>query len=103
VTDHAGERLNGAVVKLKNTRTLHIRSYVTQPDGEYQFHGLYPDIDYEVKANYRGQRGKVRTLHWYDSRREARVDLTVRLERARDPEPGAKSKQLRKHNDRREQ
>ena len=31
-----------------------VRSYVTQKDGTYFFHGLSPDVDYEVKAQYNG-------------------------------------------------
>lgn len=103
VTDQAGERLSGAIVKLKNPITLQIRSYVTQADGEYRFHGLHPDIDYEVNANYRGQTAKTKTLHWYDSRKEARVDLKLKVERDRISESGVKAQQLRKRNQRREQ
>lgn len=79
VTDQAGEPLKGAVVKLKNAHTLHIRSYITQADGEYRFYGLHPDLDYELKAKYRGYTSKVRTLNWYDSRTEAQIDFTLRL------------------------
>jgi hypothetical protein len=103
VTDQAGEPLNGAIVKIKNTRSLHIRSYITQSNGKYRFHGLHPDIDYEVKANYRGQTGRPRTLHSYDSRREARLDLKVTVERDALPNSGVKSKQLHKRHDRKEQ
>lgn len=79
VTDQTGEPLKGAIVKVKNTLNLHIRSYVTQAGGEYRFHGLHPDIEYQLKAKYRGQTGKTRTLHWYDSGREARIHLKVRI------------------------
>jgi hypothetical protein len=103
VTDQAGEPLNGAIVKVKNTRSLHIRSYITQSDGEYRFHGLHPDIDYEVKANYRGQTGRSRTLHWYDSRGEARLDLKVTVERDALLDSGETPKQLQKRSDRNKQ
>jgi hypothetical protein len=79
VTDQAGEPLRGAVVKLKNMLNLHIRSYITQADGEYRFHGLHHDLDYELKAKYRGHTSKVRTLNWYDSRTEAQIDFKLRL------------------------
>jgi hypothetical protein len=79
VMDQAGEPLKGAVVKIKDAHTLHIRSYITQADGEYRFHGLHPDLDYELKAKYRGYTSKVRTLNWYDSRTEAQIDFKLRL------------------------
>src|SRR5689334_8127014 len=37
----------GAIVQLKNMKTLQIRSFITQDNGQYYFHGLSPDIDYE--------------------------------------------------------
>lgn len=79
VTDQAGEPLKEAVVKIENAHTLHIRSYITQADGEYRFHGLHPDLDYELKAKYRAYTSKVRTLNWYDARTEARIDFKLRL------------------------
>lgn len=103
VTDRTGEPLKGAIVNVKNTLSLHVRSYVTQADGQYRFYGLHPDIDYEVRAKYRGQAGKTKTLHWYDSRRETRIDLKVRVDRDAPPDTGANSKQLRKRDDRRHQ
>lgn len=79
VTDQAGEPLRGAVVKIKNALTLQIRSYITQADGEYRFHGLHRDVDYKLKARFRGQTSKVRTLNWYDSRPQAQIDFKLRL------------------------
>src|SRR5438874_170880 len=36
----------GAVVQLKNSKTLQVRSFITKEDGTYYFHGLSPDVDY---------------------------------------------------------
>ena len=44
----------GAVVQLKNTKTLQIRSFITKENGTYYFHELSPDVDYELKADYQG-------------------------------------------------
>src|SRR5438067_4661408 len=41
---------NGAVVQLKDLRTLQVRSFITQGDGEYHFSGLRADIDYQLTA-----------------------------------------------------
>jgi len=79
VTDQDGEPMRGAVVKIKNTFTLQVRSYITQSDGEYRFHGLHRDTDYEVKARYRGEASKTKRLNWYDARTEARIDFKLRL------------------------
>jgi len=54
VTVADGSLVNGAVVQLKNTKTLQIRSFITKDDGTYHFYDLSPDIDYELKADYQG-------------------------------------------------
>lgn len=79
VTDQGGEPLRGAVVKIKNALTLQVRSYITQADGEYRFHGLHYDVDYKLNARYRGQASKTKMLNWHDSRRGANIDLKIRL------------------------
>src|SRR5207245_11145126 len=39
-----------AVVYLKNTKTLSIKSYITDPDGSYHFPAIAPNVDYEIYA-----------------------------------------------------
>jgi hypothetical protein len=68
---------SGAVVQLKNTKTLQIRSFITQQDGRYYFHGLSPDIDYELKAESHGLSSSSKTLSSYDSRKEAILNLKL--------------------------
>jgi hypothetical protein len=77
VTDSAETPLEGAVVKLKNTKTLQIRSFMTQPNGSYYFHGLSPDVDYELQAEFQGASSGTKTLTSFDSRKEATVNLKV--------------------------
>ena len=50
VTNSSGALLEGAVVQLKNTKTLQVRSFVTLKDGRYQFQGLSTNADYELRA-----------------------------------------------------
>jgi carboxypeptidase family protein len=68
---------SGAIVQLKNTKTLQIRSFITQKDGRYYFHGLSPDIDYELKAESQGLSSSTKTLSSYDSRKEAVLNLKL--------------------------
>ena len=44
VTSSTDEAVSGAVVQIKNTKTLEIRSFVTKEKGAFYFHGLSPDI-----------------------------------------------------------
>ena len=67
----------GAVVQLKNSKTLQIRSFITQDNGSYYFHGLSPDIDYELKAEFKGAASAVKTLSAFDNRKQAQINLKL--------------------------
>lgn len=77
VTDGAEAPVEGAVVQLKDTKSLHIRSYITKANGQYQFQGLSPDIDYEVKAESRGTASGSKTLSSFDTRKQAVLNLKI--------------------------
>jgi hypothetical protein len=67
----------GAVVQLKNTKTLQIRSFISKDGGIYYFHGLSPDVDYELQADYQGSSSGTKTLSSFDSRKEAIINLKL--------------------------
>jgi hypothetical protein len=69
--------VNGAVVQLKNTKTLQIRSFITKDDGTYHFYDLSPDIDYELKADYQGASSNAKTLSSFDSRKQTNLNLKL--------------------------
>lgn len=77
VTDANDNAIDGAVVQLKNTKNLQIRSFITKEHGAYYFHGLSPDVDYELKADYQGQSGPKKTLSSFDSRKQAVINLKL--------------------------
>ena len=65
------------MVQLKNTKTLQVRSFITQREGAYYFHGLSLDVDYELKAEFKGLSSPVRRLSVFDSRKKAVVNLKL--------------------------
>ena len=67
----------GAVVYLKNLKTLLITSFITKEGGAYYFHGLSPDIDYELRAASTDQASSTKTLSAFDSRTEATINLKM--------------------------
>ena len=67
----------GAVVQLKDTKTLQIRSFVAQEDGSFYFNGLSTDVDYELRADFQGASSPTRTLSTFDSRKEATITLKL--------------------------
>jgi hypothetical protein len=69
--------VNGAVVQLKNTKTLQVRSFITKDDGAYHFFDLSPDIDYELKADYQGTSSSTKTLSSFDSRKQSTLNLKL--------------------------
>jgi len=77
VADADDSAIDGAVVQLKNTKNLQIRSFITKEHGAYYFHGLSPDVDYELKAEYQGQTSPTKTLSAFDSRKQAVLNLKL--------------------------
>lgn len=77
VSDANGNPVVGAVVQLKNTKSLQIRSFITKDRGEYFFNGLSPDVDYEVKAESQGASSPARTISAFDSRKTAIMNLKL--------------------------
>ncbi|MEP7365586.1 MAG: carboxypeptidase-like regulatory domain-containing protein [Acidobacteriota bacterium] len=71
------EAVDGAVVQLKDTRTLRVRSYITKANGNYFFHGLSKNSDYELKAEHSGASSEKKTLSVYDSRENPVINLQL--------------------------
>ena len=67
----------GAVVQIKNMKTLQVRSFITLEDGTYRFFELSPDVDYELKADFQGASSGARTLSSFDSRKKATINLKL--------------------------
>ncbi len=77
VTDASENVVVGAIVKLKDQKTLGVRSFITKEDGKYHFYGLSINSDYEVQAVSSGMSSKARTLSVYDSRKTPNLDLKL--------------------------
>ena len=69
--------VDGAVVQLKNTKSMQVRSFITKTDGVYQFQGLSTNVDYELKAEAKGMVSPERTLSSFDDRKRAIVHLKL--------------------------
>ena len=69
--------VDGAVVQLKNTKSMQVRSFITKADGVYQFQGLSTNVDYELKAEAKGMVSPERTLSSFDDRKRAIVHLKL--------------------------
>lgn len=67
----------GAIVKLKDTKTLAIRSFITKENGAYSFQGLSKGVDYEVKAEAGSASSPTKLLSVYDNRKEPVINLKI--------------------------
>src|SRR5690242_478122 len=70
--------LSEAIVYLTNTKTLTIKSFITEKDGGYRFHGLSQNVDYEIYADYRGQKSSTKTISSFDNRNN--ITLNIRID-----------------------
>jgi hypothetical protein len=77
VTSAEDAPVAGAVVQLKNTKTLQIRSFISKEDGSYVFNGLSSDVDYELRAEYQGSSSSAKTLSSFDSRKAVTINLKL--------------------------
>ena len=66
-----------AVVQLKNTKTLQIRSFITQDDGSYHFAGLGTDVEYQLKAEHEGATTSWKTLSVFNSKKTVVINLKL--------------------------
>ena len=77
VSDAAGTPVPGAVVQLKNMKTLQIRSFIAREKGDFVFQGLGADVDWEIKANANGKSSKARTVSSFDTHAEVVMNLQL--------------------------
>lgn len=77
VRDANNAPLKGAVVYLKDTRTLAIKSFLSDDDGNFHFSQLSPNNDYELFAEFNGKRSKPRGISSFDSKNEFSFTLKI--------------------------
>lgn len=82
VRTESDELVEGAVVQLKDTKTLKVRSYITKADGTYRFFGLSTNVDYELRADFNNLASPTKTLSIFDSRKQAVMNLKVEPKQA---------------------
>jgi hypothetical protein len=78
VTNAAKQPVANAVVQLKNTKTLQIRSFITQDDGRYHFAGLGTDVEYQIKAGHDSVHTSWKTLSVFNSKRTPVINLKLK-------------------------
>lgn len=77
VRNSKGVAVPDAVVLLKDTKTLQIRSYIAQQDGNYHFYGLSTDVNYQVRAHDATMESPWKLVSVFSSRKRIKVDLKL--------------------------
>jgi Carboxypeptidase regulatory-like domain len=79
VLDKRDNPIVNAVVYLSNTRTHAVTSYIVGPDGTYHFPELSPNVDYDVYAQFKGQKSDTKTVSQFDDRKQVNIVLRIDL------------------------
>jgi hypothetical protein len=78
VTDASGKPVGGAIVQLKDTKSLQIRSYRTEADGRYHFAGLSTNVEYELEAKHDMFGSRKKALTVFNTKKAATVNLKLK-------------------------
>lgn len=88
VISKAGGPVPGAIVLIKDTKTLQVRSFIAQNDGKYHFYGLSTDINYELRAESNGMTSSRKTVSVFDSHKIVKRNLKLTKKVKFDPTRG---------------
>ena len=77
VTNAADQPVEGAVVQMKNLKSLQVRSFITKDDGRFIFRGLDINTDYELKADGKGGTAAAKRLSVFDDRRKPVINFKL--------------------------
>lgn len=77
VTEKSEKPIANAIVFLKNLRTNTVISHFSDEQGNYRFSGLDPNADYEIRAEFDGEKSASRTISSLDSRKEMTFNLKI--------------------------
>jgi hypothetical protein len=78
VTDSSGVPVEKAAVLLKDTKSLQIKSDLTDTAGRYHFAGLRADVEYQLKAEQDGAVSNWKTLSPFNTNNVAVLNLKLK-------------------------
>ena len=72
-----GEPQSGAVVYLKDEKSLEIKTYISTADGVYRFGQLGSQADYLLWAEFGGHKSKNKNISAFDSKKTFDISLHI--------------------------
>jgi hypothetical protein len=77
VVDGGNAPIKGAVVYLKDGRSLAVKSFFSGDDGSYRFGQLSQNTDYEIWAESGGKKSSVKSISSFDSKNQFFINLKI--------------------------
>jgi hypothetical protein len=77
VQDTDGKPIANAVVYLQDQKSMGVRTFITEADGNYRFGQLSSDVDYQLWAELKGHKSKTRSISSFDSKKQFQFDLKI--------------------------
>ena len=77
VVDKSDAPLNGAIVYLKDTHSLAVKSNITDATGAYRFGQLAQNVDYELWAVSSEKKSPTKTISSFDNKNEFFINLKI--------------------------
>ena len=77
VDNKAGAAIDGAVVYLKNIKTLSVTTFICATDGKFHFGQLSQNEDYELWAELNGKRSKSKHVSSFSNQNKFTFSLTL--------------------------
>jgi hypothetical protein len=72
-----GKPIRGAVVYLQDTKSLAVKSYLSNDQGQFHFRQLSMNLDYDLWAELNGKRSKTKSISQFNSKPDLRYKLKL--------------------------
>jgi hypothetical protein len=72
-----GSPIQGAVVYLKDEKSLAVKSYLSDEQGQFHFRQLSMSLDYDLWAELNGKRSKTKSISQFNSKPDLRYKLKL--------------------------